>query len=78
MTSTFFLNALAINFYLGQNFHTNSMDSSRAIYDTKWYQYPRSAQRFVLIMLMRTQLPFYLSAYGVLELNLENFVIVSK
>lgn len=69
---------LAIYFYLGQRFHSNLIDLSDAIYDTEWQQYPRSIQRFVQLMMMRSQRPFYLSAYGLLELNLENFVGVSE
>lgn len=77
MTSVFPLLLLATTFYLGQNFHSNVMELSVVIYQTKWYQYPRNVQRFLLFMMMRSQKPFYLSAYGFMELNLENYVRVS-
>lgn len=72
-----YLNILHIFFYMSQKYNTNSMELSNAIYQTEWYQYPRSVQLFVLHMMMRSQQPFFLSAYGIMSLNLESFVGVS-
>lgn len=69
---------LAVIFYLGQKFNTISMNLSDMIYQSEWYLYPQSVRRFMLIMLMRSQRPFCVRAYGVMELNLENFVRVSE
>lgn len=69
---------LAIFYYLGQRIHSNMMDLSDTIYQTEWYQYPRSVRRFVLLMMMRSQRPFHLTANGLIRMNLENFVRVSK
>lgn len=66
-----------IYFYLGQKFHTDLMDLSDAIYQTKWYRYPSNVNRFVLIMMMRSQQPYFLSAFGAIKLNFVNFVHVS-
>lgn len=77
LASVFPLILLAGLFYLGQKFHTISMRMSDAIHQIEWYHYPHSVQRFLLIMILRSQQPFYLSAYGIMELNMENFVGVS-
>lgn len=73
----FSLSTLAILFYLGQHFHSSAMELSVTIYQSEWHRYPRSVRRFVLLMMQRSQRPFYLSAYGIMSLNLENFVGVS-
>lgn len=72
------LQAIFNLFYFGQNVHSGLMDLSDMIYQSEWYRYPCSVQRFVLLMMKRAQKPFYLSAYGVMRCNLENFVRVSK
>lgn len=69
---------LAIFFILGQKLHTNVKEISDVIYQTEWNHYPSSVQRFLLFMLHRSQKPFYLSAYGIMTLKLENFVQVSE
>lgn len=76
--SIFPLIILFIYFYMGQKFHSNSMNLSDAIYQTEWHRYPRSVRRFVLLIILRSQKPFYLSSYGILKLNLKNFVGVSE
>lgn len=64
----------AVFFYLGQEFHSISMDLCDGIYQTDWHRHPQSIQRFILFIMMRSQRPFYLSAFGIMKLNLENFV----
>lgn len=78
VASSFSLTLTFVYFYLGQQFHTQTMALSDEIYEVKWYQYPCSIQRFVPLMIQRSQRPFYLSAYGITTLNLENFVGVSR
>lgn len=78
MSSVFPLITLTLLFYMGQIFHSNVMELNREIYQLKWYQYPRSIRRIVLFMMIRSQQPFFLSAYGIVELHLENFVGVRK
>lgn len=68
----------AILFYFGQSFNSNMMELSITIYQSEWYQYPRSVQRFVLLMMQRSQRPFYFSAYGLMELHLQNYLGVSE
>lgn len=46
------------------------------IYQSEWYKYPRSMRRFIELMIMRAQKPFYLSAYGLMICTLENFIKV--
>lgn len=53
------------------------MDLSDTVYQMEWYRYPRSVRRFVLLMILRAQKPFYLSAFGILPLSLEVYVGVS-
>lgn len=50
------------------------MDMSDAIYQTEWHRYPPNVQRYLQLMIMRARRPFYLSAYGVMTMNLPNFV----
>lgn len=64
-------------FDIGQKMHSDLMDVSDMLYQSEWYRYPCSVRRFVLLMMIRAQQPFYLSAYGVMRCTLENFVRVS-
>lgn len=68
---------LFILFNLGQIFHSKLMGMSTTIYQTEWYRYPRNIQYFVLFMMKRSQQLFYLSAFGLMALNLQNYVGVS-
>lgn len=52
-------------------------DLSDQIYQTEWHRFPRSVRRFVQLILMRAQKPFYLSAFDMMTLNLKGFVCVS-
>lgn len=67
-----------IYFYLGQKLHTNLMELSDAIYQTGWHRYPSKVNCFILIMMMRSQQPYFLSAFGAIKLNFVNFVHVSN
>lgn len=74
------ISAIASQFILfnsGQEFHTNSARFGDIIYKTEWYRYPRSLQRFVQLVIMRYQRPYYLSVFGVMAFHLENFVRVN-
>lgn len=68
---------LFVFFNLGQMFHTSLSGLGVTIYQTEWYRYPRCAQFVVLLMIQRTQRSFYLSAFGIMEVNLQNYVGVS-
>lgn len=72
------LNLLFIFFYFGQILHTNLNNVSEMIYQTVWYRYPHRVQRFILIIMVRARRPFFISAYGVMHCNLENFLGVSS
>lgn len=67
---------LALNFGAGQHFHSNMESLSGIIYQTEWYRYPQSVRRFMPMVILRAQQRFHLSAYGVMKLNLGNFVNV--
>lgn len=73
----FSLGLLYIFFYFGQKLNSNLLELSDMIYQSEWHQYTPSVRRFVLLMIMKAQRPVYLSAYGLIELNSENFVNVS-
>lgn len=64
-------------FYVGQRLHSSLMDLYDVIYQLEWYRYPRKVQRLLLFTMMRAQQPFYISAYGVMPCDLENFLGVS-
>lgn len=66
-----------ILFYFGEKLHSDLMSLKNITYQTKWYRYPYKIRLFVLMMMVRAQKPFYLGAYGIIELNLMNFLVVS-
>lgn len=72
------LNLLFFLFFFGEILHTDLLELSERIYQSEWYRYPVCTQRFVLIMIMRAQHSFHVSAYGIVRCNLENFVGVSE
>lgn len=74
----FSLKMLFICFYVGQKLHSDLMGLSDMIYQSDWHRYPPSVRRFQLLMMMRAQQPFYLSAYGVVRCTLENYIGVSE
>lgn len=78
LTVALLLELLLVLFYFGQMLHSNLINLSELIYQSDWYQYPRSVQRFVRLMIMRAQKQFYISAYGILSCHLENFAGVSQ
>lgn len=67
---------LGLTFFMGQRIHTNAMSLNDAIYQTHWPGYPLSVRRYVVLMMLRSQQSYYLSAYGIMQLHLENFVQV--
>lgn len=75
---TFPLTALTVYFYIGQKFHTQLYELSYIGYETEWYRYSSHVRRFLLLMIMRSQQPFYLSAYGIMELRMQNYINVSQ
>lgn len=78
LASIFANNLLCIFCVLGQVFRTKLIDLSDTIYQSEWYRYPRSVQRLLHLMVMKSQQPFDLSAFGIIALNLENYVGVSE
>lgn len=68
---------LFLLFYIGQKLHSEMADSVHTIYASKWHHYPRSVRRFVLLMMMRAQKPFHLTACWFIRMNLERYVDVS-
>lgn len=71
------LQSMMMYFFFGQLCHSNLMDLGDSIYESKWPCYPRRIQMYVLMIIMRTQHPFYISAYGIILCTLENSVNVS-
>lgn len=65
-------------FFVGQMYHSQAMAFSDDVYEVEWYRYPRGVSRFLPLMIQRSQRPFFLGAFGVMTLNLENFVVVNK
>lgn len=78
IAGAFPLTLLFICFFIGQQIHSNAMGLSDAIYQTEWHRYPSNIRRILQFMILRAQRPFHLSAYGVIEVNLENYVRVSE
>lgn len=64
-------------YYIGQKVHSDLIALSDMIYQSEWDRYPRSIRRFMVLMMMLAQQPFYISAYGLFKCTLENYVAVS-
>lgn len=64
-------------FWIGQKLRSDLLQLSDDIYQLEWHRYPRSLRRFVSLMMMRAQKPFYINAFGFVQLKLETFVDVS-
>lgn len=47
------------------------------VYNMRWYQYPRKYQNYVLMIMMRSQRPYYINGFGIMRCTLETFVNVS-
>lgn len=65
-------------FKTGQILHSDLAELNDHVYQLQWQRYPRSVQRFVFMMMMRAQKPYYLVACGLFQINLETYVGVSK
>lgn len=61
-------------FLLGSKLNSDLTNLCDTAYQSDWYRQSRSARRFVLLMMIRARQPFYLSGYGVIVLNLRNFI----
>lgn len=68
---------LQILFFFGEKLHFDLIHLNDMVYQSKWHRYPYKVRIFVLLVMMRAQRPFYLSAYGIIELNMVNFLQVS-
>lgn len=73
---TFCLFGLFAAFYNGQRLHSHLTELSDEIYQLEWHQYSNHMRRHLILMMVRAQRPFYLSAYGIMPFTLENFVQV--
>lgn len=69
---------LLIYSYLGERFSANLLGLSGVIYQSEWYRYSKRVRRYLVLMMVRSQQPFYLNAYGLMTLNLANYIGVSK
>lgn len=69
-----FIELLFFYTYFGQILHLGVSHFGGSIYESECYRYPVRVQRFVLMMMMQAQRPFYISAYGIMRCNLELFV----
>lgn len=78
MVIAYLLQLIFVFFYLGQMLHTSLDDLSDAIYQSEWYRYPRNIQKFVLIIILRAQQPLHISAFGIMQCNLANYLGVSE
>lgn len=77
LASVFANNVLLVLSILGQLYNTKLSNLYTMIYQSEWYRYPRSAQLYVQFIIMRSQKQFYLSAHGIMELTLTNYIGVS-
>lgn len=76
--TSFLLLFLFVLFYTGQILHSNLLEMADKVFEAEWYRYPCIVQRCLLLMAMQTQRPFFISAYGILKFNLENFLRVNS
>lgn len=65
---------LFILFYIGQKLRSDLADSIDKIYATEWHRYPCSVRRHVLLMILRAQKPFTITACWCIPMNLEAYV----
>lgn len=64
-------------FFIGEKLRLDLMNLADMIYQLEWYRQSRYGQRFIILMMMRAQQPFHLSAYGIFQLELRNYLSVS-
>lgn len=77
MAIMFTMELLFIFFYFGHILTTQLLNLCDLIYYSEWYRYPLKVQQCIPIMLQRSQKRFYISGYGIMACNLENFLGVS-
>lgn len=73
----FTLQLLFVFYYFGHILTMQLLNLCDLIYLSEWYLYPLNVQRCVTLILLRSQKPFYISGYGIMACNLENFLGVS-
>lgn len=75
--------AIAIFFmycYLGDEITSKSLQIADDIYGRIWYEYPVDSQKYMILMIMRAQRPFYFTGLtnSILNCSLETFKAVSN
>lgn len=48
------------------------------VYDLNWYDYPSNVRKFMILIIVRSQRPMYLSGYHLINCTLETFGKVSN
>nr|AXF48802.1 odorant receptors OR61 [Lobesia botrana] len=76
----FFLISLVISMLnqciIGQCIRDHSEQLSQALYESKWTYGDKQTRQLVLMLIMRTQSPFQLTAKGYVEMNLNTFTTI--
>lgn len=75
-TLFYIIEALFVLCYFGNSLTINLLDVGHIIYSALWYNYPIKLQRFLVIMIRRSQKQFLISAFGILPCTLEHFKAV--
>lgn len=76
LTTQLVINYVLCHFVTGLTWKALSV--ANIIYDTPWYELPKSQQNAVSIILQRAQKPFYLSGMGILDCSLETYLNVKE
>lgn len=78
ITLTAPLITMFVHFYIGQKFHLQLIHLGEMVYQSEWHRYPSYVKRYLLMVIMRSQKSYFLSAFGVMTLCFENYVAVSR
>lgn len=67
-----------ISCYHANNLTLKSWSTSDIAYNTLWYTFPVDSQRSIMQMIQRSQKPFYLKGFGIVDCSLATFLNVRK
>lgn len=69
---------LYIYCYSGQTVTSNSIEMLDVAYNSLFYMYPKKLQYYLILIMARSQSPFYIRGYKMMNCTLENFSKVRK
>lgn len=64
--------------YFGQSTTESYENIGQHLFESDWQQLPVNLQKYILLMIQNTQIPLRYNGFGVIVLNLQTFIGVSK